>query len=57
MGGYLSTQVLMNLLLWVEGGIDVYIPHRKYQGKPHPSSRFSTACGAAIVHRNNLLCL
>ena len=33
-------------------GIDVYIPHRKYQVKPHASPWFSSACVAAIVHRN-----
>ena len=37
---------------WVQVGIDVYIPHRKYQVKPHSSPWFSTACAAAIVHRN-----
>ena len=37
---------------WVQAGIDVYIPHRKYQVKPHSSPWFSTACAAAIVHRN-----
>ena len=34
-------------------GIDVYIPHRKYQVKPHPSPWFSAGCVAAIVHRNH----
>ena len=38
---------------WVQVGIDVYIPHRKYQVKPHSSPLFSAACAAAIVHRNN----
>ena len=38
---------------WVQVGIDVYIPHRKYQVKPHSSPWFSAACGAAIVHRNH----
>ena len=32
---------------WVQVGIDVYIPHRKYQVKTHSS------CAAAIVHRNH----
>ena len=36
----------------VQVGIDVYIPHRKYQVKPHSSPWFSAACAAAIVHRN-----
>ena len=37
---------------WVQVGIDVCIPHRKYQVKPHSSPLFSAACAAAIVHRN-----
>ena len=32
---------------WVQVGIDVYIPHR----------RFSAACAAAIVHRNHFFIL
>ena len=35
---------------WVQVGTDVYIPHRKYQIKPHSSPWFSAACAAAIVH-------
>ena len=38
---------------WVQVGIDVYIPHRKYQVKPHSSPWFSAACAAAIVHKNH----
>ena len=38
---------------WVQVGIDVYIPHRKCQIKPHLSPWFSAACAAAIVHRNH----
>ena len=38
---------------WVQVGIDVYIPHRKYQVKPHLSPWFSAACAAAIVHRSH----
>ena len=37
---------------WVQVGIDVYIPHSKYQVKPHSSPWFSAACAAAIVHKN-----
>ena len=33
--------------------MDVYIPHQKYQVKPHSSAWFSAACAAAIVHRNH----
>ena len=42
---------------WVQVGIDVYIPHRKYQVKPHSSSWFSAACAAAMVHRNHFFSL
>ena len=38
---------------WVQVGIDVNIPHRKYQVNPHSSPWFSAACAAAIVHRNH----
>ena len=38
---------------WVQVQIDVYIPHCKYQVKPHSSPWFSAACAAAIVHRNH----
>ena len=34
-------------------GIDVYIPHRKYQVKPHSSPWFSASCAAVIVYRNH----
>ena len=37
---------------WVQVGIDVYIPHRKYRVKPHSSPWFSAACAAATVNRN-----
>ena len=38
---------------WVQVGIDVYIPHRKHQVKPHSCLWFSAACAAAIVPRNH----
>ena len=38
---------------WMQVGIDVYIPHRKYQVKSHSYPWFSAACAAAIVHRNH----
>ena len=41
---------------WVQVGIDVYIPHHKYQVKPHLSLCFSAACVVAIVHRNHFFC-
>ena len=38
---------------WVQVGIDVYVPHRKYQVKHNSSPWFSAACAAFIVHRNH----
>ena len=38
---------------WVQVGIDVYIPHHKYQVKLHSSPWFSASCAAAIVHSNH----
>ena len=38
---------------WVQVGIDVYIPHCKYQVKPHSSPLVSAACAATIVHQNH----
>ena len=38
---------------WDQVGIDVYIPHRKYQVKPHSSPWFSAACAPAIFYRNH----
>ena len=42
---------------WVQVGIDVYIPHCKYQVKPHSSSWFSAAFAVATVYRNYFCCL
>ena len=38
---------------WAQVRIDVHIPHRKYQVKPHSSPWFSAACAAAMFHRNH----
>ena len=37
---------------WDQVGIEVYIPHCKYQVKPHSSPWFSAACAAVIIHKN-----
>ena len=37
---------------WVQVGIDVYIPHRKYQVKPPSPPWFLAACAAVTVHKN-----
>ena len=35
----------------------MYIPHRKYQIKPHSSPWFSAAYAAAVFHRNHFFLL
>ena len=37
---------------WVQVGIDVYIPHRKYQVKPPSPPWFLAACAVVTVHKN-----
>ena len=37
----------------IQVGMYVYIPHCKYEVKPHSFPWFSAACAAAIVHRNH----
>ena len=49
----LSASAASEFCEWVQVGIDVYIPHRKYQVKPHSSPWFSAADAAAIVHRHH----
>ena len=41
----------------IQVGIDVYMPHCKYQVKPHSSRWFSAVCAAAILRRNQFYCL
>ena len=41
---------------WAQVGIDLYIPHYKYQIKPHSSPRFSAASVTAIAYRNHFFC-
>ena len=48
-----ASAVVSEFGVWVQVGIDVYIPHHKYQVKPHSSPWFSAACAAAIVRRNH----
>ena len=38
---------------WILNGIDLFIPHRRFQQKPHSQPWFSPACAAAIAHRNH----
>ena len=48
-----SVRLLSEFCEWVQVGIDAYIPHGKYQVKPHSPPWFSAACAAATVHRND----
>ena len=36
---------------WGQVGIDVYVPHRKYQVNRHSSPWFSVTCAAVVVYR------
>ena len=40
---------------WIQVGIDVCIPHRKYQVKPHSSPWLTAVCAAAILHKKIFL--
>ena len=48
-----SAAAAIEFCMWVQVGIDVYVPHCKYKIIPHSSPWFSAACAAAIVHRNH----
>ena len=48
-----TTFAAKELSEWVEIGIDCYIPHRKFQLKPHSSPWFTPSCAAASAHRNH----
>ena len=56
MGGYLkrdASAAASEFCEWLQVGIDVSTPHRKYQVKPPSPQWFSATCAAAIVHRNH----
>ena len=38
---------------WIRNGIDIFIPHKTFQQKPHSQPWFTAACAAAIAHRNH----
>ena len=40
---------------WVYYGIELYIPHRKNQVKPHSSPWFLAASSTAMVYRNHFI--
>ena len=50
--------LLVNFVSWFKLELMfIYIPHRKYQVKPHSSPWFSAACAAAIGYRNHFFYL
>ena len=53
---FVSSAVASDFCEWVQVGIDVYIPCRKYQVKPYSSPWFPAACAAAIFHGNYFFC-
>ena len=48
-----ADQCASEIMTWIQAGIDAFVPHRRYQVKPHSSPWFSPACAAAIAHRNH----
>ena len=42
---------------WVQVRVDVYVPHRKYQVKPHSSPWFSAACTAVMCSWSCQTCI
>ena len=48
--------LLVNFVSWFRLEL-MYIPHRKYQLKPHSSPLFSAPCAATIGHRNHFFFL
>ena len=38
---------------WITAGIDLFVPHKKYQQKPHSQPWFTPGCASAIAHRNH----
>ena len=50
---YDATYAAKEITEWVVIGIDCYIPHRKFQLKPHSSPWFTHSCAAAIAIRSH----
>ena len=50
-----ASAAISELREWDQVGVDVYVPHLKYQAKPHTSPWFSADCAAAIIPRNQFL--
>ena len=48
-----ATYAAKEITEWVEISIDCYIPHRKFQLKPHSSPWFTPSCATAIAHPNH----
>ena len=47
------TSTAKEITEWVEIGIDCYIPHKRFQLKPHSSAWFTPSCATTISHYNH----
>ena len=52
-----ASATVTEFYMCLQVGIDVYIPHHKYQVKPHLSPRLSNVCATVITHRNHVFSL
>ena len=51
--GYNVNKAAKEISDWIQIGIDCFIPHRKFQVKPHSLPWFTPSCADAIAHRNH----
>ena len=54
LGSLPASSCASELAEWIQIGIDEYIPHRRYQLKPHSAPWFGSDCAAALADRNRL---
>ena len=47
------SEMATSITEWIQTGIDIFIPHKKYQQKPNSQPWFTPECAAAIAHRNH----
>ena len=48
-----ANECAVEIAEWIRLGIDEFIPHRRFQVKPHAAPWFSPECSAAIATRNH----
>ena len=47
------SEMATSITEWIQTGIDIFIPHKKYQQKPNSQPWFTPECAAAICQRNH----